>query len=173
MEMFDTFDEQGSPAGSASRADVHRLGLWHRSVQVFVFDPVGRLLLQQRSATKDVCPKLWDTSVGEHLLPGEAWEAGAKRGLKEELGIDGRDLTPLDGIRRGDLRFTELDIWDREMQQAYRCIHDGEIYVDEEEVAQVKWMTHEQLDGALLQDPQSFTPWFIDAARTLPLWSNE
>lgn len=66
-ELFETVDETGRARGLVARDIVHRDGLWHRSSNVFLFHPDGRLYLQRRAQDKDVCPDLWDLSVGEHL----------------------------------------------------------------------------------------------------------
>lgn len=71
---------------------VHQKGYYHRSVNVFVFNSAGQLLLQRRAAIKDICPNLWDLSCAEHVQPQEPYIEGAARGLKEELGT--RSLHP-------------------------------------------------------------------------------
>lgn len=61
--------------------------LVHRAVHILVLSPSGELLLQKRSARKDVQPGRWDTSVGGHVSWGQSyWEAG-QREAQEELGI--------------------------------------------------------------------------------------
>ena len=88
-ELFETYDDQERPLGLMRRCEVHQLGIWHRSVSVFLFDSKGNLYLQRRSPTKDVAPGIWDVSVAEHLIPGESFLDAATRGLAEELGPDG------------------------------------------------------------------------------------
>jgi isopentenyldiphosphate isomerase len=90
-EIFEIFDAEGHLIGVEKRSIVHRLGLWHRSVDVFVFCHSEKnelcLVLQKRSAEKVVCPQNWDLSCAEHLSMGEEYIDGAVRGLKEELGL--------------------------------------------------------------------------------------
>ena len=119
LEYFDTFDEHGVLPGRAARDIVHREGLWHKSAQVFVFNPDRALLIQQRAAHKDLYANLWDYSVGEHLQPGETFAEGALRGLDEELGIRGVELDELGGVRR--VRQSGPGYDDRELQQAFCC----------------------------------------------------
>ena len=138
-EQFEVFDEQGNSCGLVNRSEVHRQGLWHKSVQVFVFNNTGDLLIQKRSADKDIYPDRWDGSVGEHLLPGEADVDGALRGLCEELGIVGVELELLgEGFRyahRGPA------FWDREIQSGYRCRYDGLLELDPVEVSAIEWIS--------------------------------
>jgi len=67
--------------------------LVHRAVHVLVVNAAGELLLQKRSARKDIQPGKWDTSVGGHLEPGESYFAAALREMREELGLSGLPLT--------------------------------------------------------------------------------
>jgi isopentenyldiphosphate isomerase len=70
-ELFDIYNEQGQLIGQDKRAVVHKLGLLHKAVYCFVFNPQGQLLIQQRSQHKKIGPGQWDLSVAEHLSPGE------------------------------------------------------------------------------------------------------
>jgi isopentenyldiphosphate isomerase len=106
-EIFETVDEEGRVTGRAPRSECHRSpGLIHRAVHVFVLDGAGRIYLQKRAGNKDIQPGRWDTSVGGHLVPGESYEEGAAREMKEELGLT------------GDLSFLYRYLWrtDRESE---------------------------------------------------------
>lgn len=169
LECFEVFDAHGHLCGLARREEVHRRGLWHRSADVWVYRCDGSLLLQRRAEHKDLFPGCWDYSVGEHLLPGESYPAGARRGLREELGIVAVDLEAIDGLRRVCNHCPELGIHDRELSRSFRMVHDGELCPDPVEVAEVRWMTPDEVAHWMLQEPSAFTPWFIDAARELGL----
>ena len=88
-EMFDIYDEAGNRIGQAPRRECHgNPALLHHTAHVAVFHPDGgALLLQKRSASKDIQPGKWDTAVGGHLASGESYLDGALRELREELGI--------------------------------------------------------------------------------------
>jgi isopentenyldiphosphate isomerase len=88
-ELFEVVDETMRVVGQQPRLHVHKTGLLHHSVHVFVFDETeDALLVQQRCQTKRICPNLWDLSCAEHLQPGETQLQGAVRGLKEEVCVD-------------------------------------------------------------------------------------
>jgi isopentenyl-diphosphate delta-isomerase len=167
LELFTTYDRQGRPGDLVPRQDVHRLGLWHKSVQVFVFDAGGDLLLQRRAANKDLYAGLWDYSVGEHLQPGEEYLAGAHRGLFEELGIHGLTLASL-----GQERWVEVvgnDYADREIQQAFRGEHSGALALDPVEVAEVRYLSMTEIGSWVAAKPADFTPWFLADLRVFGL----
>jgi isopentenyldiphosphate isomerase len=70
-EMFEIVNEKGAVIGLERRGVVHATGLLHKAAYVWVFDTLGRLLIQQRSEEKRIGPGQWDLSVAEHLAPGE------------------------------------------------------------------------------------------------------
>jgi len=94
MERFDIVDDDDRVIGTAARSACHgNPALVHRAVHVLVINAAGELLLQKRSAHKDIQPGKWDTSVGGHLEPGESYFAAALREMREELGLSGLPLT--------------------------------------------------------------------------------
>ncbi|MCE7861474.1 MAG: NUDIX hydrolase, partial [Chloroflexi bacterium CFX2] len=51
-EQLDVVNDKDEVIGQASRSDVHRRGLQHRGVHVFLFDAQGEMLIQKRSADR-------------------------------------------------------------------------------------------------------------------------
>lgn len=82
-------DEQDNEIAVMSRAEAHDRGLLHRVACIYVLDPKGRILIQER---KD---GYLDHSSAGHVDPGESYDAAARRELFEELGI--RDV-PLEYV---------------------------------------------------------------------------
>ena len=161
-EMFDVFTETGEPMGRAPRPEVHRQGLWHRSAQGLLFNAAGDLLVQHRVATKDVCGDLWDHSVAEHLKPGETYLEGAIRGLAEELGVSGVDLSALGAPYPARLDLPDLGIHDYETQQVFRGSHHGMVHPDPAEVDDVRAISLSDLAEWIRKRPEDFTPWCIN-----------
>ncbi len=89
QEVLEVFDRHNRLIGRATRGTIHRLGLRHRAVHIFVLDPTGRLYLQLRREHKDRYPRHWDSSAAGHVSPKEGYAAAAARELEEELGIQG------------------------------------------------------------------------------------
>lgn len=87
-EIFDLVDLDDEVIGRVLRGEAHRNpALIHRSVQVLVFTHDGRLLLQRRSASKDLFPGYYCASASGHVASGEDYATTAERELAEELGI--------------------------------------------------------------------------------------
>ena len=89
QELFDLVDTDDRVVGTVRRGDAHKdPALIHRSVQVLVFSHHGQLLLQKRSALKDLFPGYYCASASGHVDAGEDYETAARRELCEELGVE-------------------------------------------------------------------------------------
>ena len=158
-EPLPTYTAAGEWAGLVQRATVHKNGLWHKAVNVFVFRSDGRLILQRRSGTKDVCPNLLDLSTAEHLQLGESYLAAALRGLNEELGIATIDLAPIGEVVDAELKIPELDVHDCEWQQCFVGMSDAALKINPKEVAKTSLWDPTELGEAIAAEPELFTPW--------------
>ncbi len=87
MEEVDIVDAHDNVVGREKREEAHKKGLLHRVVHVMVFDPDGKLFVQQRSLSKDVYPGFWEGSLSGHVMRGESYIDAAERELHEELGV--------------------------------------------------------------------------------------
>ncbi len=151
-ETFDVVDEQDRVVGRAPRSEVHRRGLLHRAVHVFVFDPAGRLLVQTRSATKDEYPLTYTSSASGHVESGEDYDTTAPRELAEELGLD----LPLERLAK----FPANPETANEHTVLYRATTDREPTPDPDEIAEVNWREMRELLAELAGHPERFSPPF-------------
>ena len=150
-EWFEIVDENDLVIGKARRAECHgNPALLHRTAHVHVFSNDGRLLLQKRSPRKDIQPGKWDTAVGGHLAPGETYEQGARREMREELGIP-PDL-PLRWLFRSKIR-NEIE---SENAGVFQLVCDGPFRQQEEEIDELRFWHPGALRRALGTD--AFTP---------------
>ena len=87
-ELVDVVNEQNEVLGSKLKSLVHRDGDWHRSVHLWIVDPLSKkILLQRRSSNKDTDANMLDVAVGGHVDSGEKYSE-AWREIKEELGVE-------------------------------------------------------------------------------------
>ena len=160
-QLVELVDTEGAPAGAATVNDAHRApGQLHRAFSVFLRDPSGRLLLQQRSAAKTRFPLRWANTCCGHPLPGETPAAAAARRLVEEIGVGGVDLTEV-----GVYSYYAEDPTTGRVEYEYDHVLLGEVspdprlLVDPDEVADVRWTSVDELSARLREDQRSYAPW--------------
>lgn len=154
-EWLDVVDAQDSVIGQESRQEVHRRGLRHRGVHVFLFNDLGELLVQTRGAGREASPSALDCSVSEHVRAGEDYHQAAQRGLKEELGLESVALTP---VVHFSMTYGEND---NKISQLYEGRAPLEqIRIDPEEVAGVNYYRLDALLERLKSDDGAFSRWF-------------
>lgn len=152
MEYFDVYDESGNHVGTAPRSVCHgNPALIHRTAHVVVFNRAGdALLLQKRAMTKDIQPGKWDTAVGGHLALGEDYETGARREMREELGVEwtGALAYLFDEKIRNEIESEDVRVY------SVHC--DGPFDFQREEIDEVRfWSVAELRAGA---GSRMFTP---------------
>lgn len=143
---------------ACDKLDVHRRGLRHPAVSVFVIDG-ARLLIQRRALGKYHTPGLWANTCCTHPAWGEAPEACATRRLGEELGLRGIALEP-----RGEVEY-RAEVGDDLIEHELVRLFAGdwrpglELRPDPAEVMDCRWVTHSALAAEIAAAPERFTPW--------------
>ena len=126
-------DAENRVVGAASRRRMRRDNLIHRATYILVFNSRGELFVHQRTFTKDVYPGFYDIAAGGVVQAGESYDVSAARELAEELGIADRPLERLFDCYWQDER---CRVWGR----VYRCVHDGPLVLQPEEVLGGRFM---------------------------------
>ena len=88
-EYIDIVTEDGKITGRKTlKSEIHAKGYYHNTAHIWLYTKDGNILLSQRSASKSICPLLWDVSVAGHIDAGELIIHAALREVKEEIGLD-------------------------------------------------------------------------------------
>lgn len=153
-ELFDVVNERDEVLYPLARSAVHRQLLLHRAVHVFVLDSTGRLLIHQRSPTKEEFPNVWTSSCSGHVSAGETYDQTAPRELQEELGIAGVTLERLQ-------KFAACADTSWEFTVLYCTVTDQAIHPDAGEMTAVRWVSLQELDLSVAAQPDLYSPAFL------------
>lgn len=157
-EQLILVDSEDHEVGFLAKADAHLgRGTLHRAFSVFVSNPAGELLMQQRAKSKPLWPGYWSNTCCSHPRFGETVGDAARRRLQEELGL------------RAELEFL--------FKFQYQAQYDGQsaehelcwVYAGRSaerpranvhEVAAWRYVTPKALCAEIACAPETFTPWF-------------
>jgi len=140
------------------KLEVHKLGLRHKAVSVFVFYQ-GQLLIQQRAMSKYHSPGKWANTCCTHPEWDEDDLACAHRRLEDELGM--RDLTL---VSAGELEYRAHvgnDLIEHEVVQTFVavCEHEPSITPNPDEVMAYNWVDPITLERLIETAPDQHTEW--------------
>lgn len=140
------------------KLEVHRRGLRHKAVSVFVMRGT-ETLIQRRALSKYHTPGLWANTCCTHPNWNEAPLDCALRRLDEELGISGLDL-----VHCGQVEYRAGvggGMVEHELVDIYRAEARGELTVvaNPDEVADTEWLDLAALIARTKDQPARFTPW--------------
>ncbi len=146
VALLDPDDDGGRVTGSAPRERVRAENLPHAATGILVRRSNGDVLVHRRSPDKDLWPGLLDVACGGVLQAGEDPDAGARRELAEEVGIDDA-LEPL-----GRRWYRDEDTW--YLAHLYQVVWDGPVRFVDGEVAEA-WWEPLSVVAAVVADPSS------------------
>lgn len=153
-------DDADREIGHLSKARCHDgQGILHRAFSLLIFDTAGRLLLQQRAASKRLWPLYWSNSCCSHPRRDETMEAATQRRLDEELGIRCA-LTFLYKFQY-QAQFGSNGA-EHELCSVYIGRTAAPVSINRAEIEASRWVSPDSLDAELAgEGARRFTPWFI------------
>ncbi len=150
-------DENDRQIGTEKKLRAHQDGgKLHRAFSIFIFNSKGETLLQQRAATKYHAPLMWANACCSHPFPGESTIDASHRRLKEELGFD----CPLE--EKFTFTYREPvgnDLTEYEFDHVMFGDYEEEFTPNREEVETVRWISLEDLDSEIRENPEKYAPW--------------
>jgi isopentenyl-diphosphate delta-isomerase len=129
--VIDVVDVADRKIGETERADVLSQAVNFHTVHLFLFDPAGRLLLQQLGANRDRNPLKWGASVAAYLFAGEPYEDGIRRRAFQELGIriNPDHVGKIEMVDEKSTKFVSL----------FRATYDGDVTPDPQHIETVRF----------------------------------
>lgn len=151
-------DENDQEIGTMSKDRCHVApGTLHRAFSVFLFNAAGDVLLQQRAAGKPLWPLFWSNACCSHPRQGETLDIAVERRMQQELGV----TADVDHVYKFTYQAPFGDIGaEHELCHVFIGQHEGPFDVNETEVAALRYFTQDELNAALEDQPDRFTPWF-------------
>lgn len=149
-------NDQNEIIGETTITEAKQNGWPRRIARVFIFDEAGNMLLQKRNANAPAFPGLWDQSAGGHIDVGESGIVAATREMQEEIGVDTKLTTVVEGYKPED--FPE-----HVFNYVYRGVISAETVIvpDPDEVSEVRWLSVQEFEVWLKEEPELFVPPFI------------
>jgi isopentenyl-diphosphate delta-isomerase len=153
-------DEADREVGHMSKAQCHQgRGMLHRAFSLLIFNAAGELLLQQRSASKQLWPLYWSNSCCSHPRRAETMEAAIHRRLMEELGL----RCALQFLYKFQYQ-AQFDAGSAENELCSvfvgRC--SDPVRINRSEILAWRWIDPATLQAELEREgPVKFTPWFM------------
>ena len=137
-ELVDIVDADDQVIATVPRREMRARRLRHRAVYALIQASDGRVLVHQRSHTKDIRPGAWDMAVGGVVGAGESYDEAIVRELAEEIGVVGATPTTWGGGAFGD--------GDGGYHaRCYHLVHDGPFRFDDGEVIATRWVRPEEV----------------------------
>ena len=154
-EFLEVYSPEGTKTGQKkSKSEIHRKGLFHSTVHVWIFTEEGNILIQKRSKKKELNPGVWDVSVAGHIKFNENIKKAAKRETLEETGINinTKDLLKIGIYRSINIHPTAID---KEFFHTYILkIDKNSINLDfkNNEVDDLKFISIEEMESLIKEE---------------------
>ena len=154
-EFLEVYSPEGTKTGQKkSKSEIHRKGLFHSTVHVWIFTEEGNILIQKRSKKKELNPGVWDVSVAGHIKFNENIKKAAKRETLEETGINinTKDLLKIGVYRSINIHPTAID---KEFFHTYILkIDKNSIDLDykNNEVDDLKFISIEEMESLIKEE---------------------
>ena len=162
--IVELLDGDGGSAGTAAKDIAHHPpGMLHRGFSVFLFDDLGRTLLQRRSPKKYHFAGRWSNACCSHPISSVDLVQGASRRLTFELGID----AALSHV--GTFRYVAADPVSNLVENEEDAVlvgyipRDVAIASNPDEVTATRFVGVDALLREIKVSPAAFSPWLLGA----------
>ena len=167
MEQVILVDKDDCEIGLMEKMEAHKQSVLHRAFSVFLFNPQGKMLLQQRALTKYHSAGLWTNTCCSHPRPGETLENAVARRLMEEMGITTKVSKAFDFIYQAEL---PDNLNEYEFDHVFIGNYDDEVRPNHLEVANFVYQSIEEVEVNLQSYPEKYTVWFKIAFPKVVAW---
>jgi isopentenyl-diphosphate delta-isomerase len=168
-EQVVLLDASHRPTGTMLKSEVHGPDTpLHLAFSIYVFDTDGRFLVTRRALSKRAWAGVWTNSCCGHPTPGEDLLQGARRRLRQELGLEARSIT----LAIADFCYRAVSpegLVENELCPVFTVSVDRDPVPNPREVEQWEWVRWDAFIQATTETPWAFSPWAVEQTRALPL----
>lgn len=155
-------DDADRATGLCEKLAAHQApGVRHRAFSVLLFTADGRVLLQRRATEKYHFAGQWSNSCDGHPSPDDDLGAAAGRRVREELGVD----VALEHV--GTFTYRAQDaasgLVEHEIDHVFVGTVEAELQWDPAEVAEVAYVSMDDLRRGMDESPDQYVPWLAPA----------
>jgi len=150
-EKIIVVDDEDNIIGIEEREKVDKKNLKYRCSALWLKNSKGEVLLAKRALTKKHSPGKWGPAVAGTLAENETYEKNIEKEALEEIGIQIKNYKkgPKEKVEGKHKSFTQWFI-------TYLDIPLKKFKIQKEEVAELKWISKEELKELLLKNPEDF-----------------
>ena len=153
-QLLDAVDRKDSVVGSVRRAEVFRAGANFRVAHLFLLNKESEILLQRLAPTRKRHPLCWGSSVAAYVNAGESYREAIERRARQESGVSLHRVAILGKT------FMEDDKCGK-FVSLFSGSCSGQIDVDRDHIAEVRFLSKASILTARRIEPWSFTPTFV------------
>lgn len=157
-EKVYVLNENGTVDGLKDRQYVHENGILHSTVQCWIMNEYGELLLQRRAPTKDKSAGKWDVSFGGHCVEVSDTDILINNVIKEGKEELGLNICAQDLIKLGEARYISQENKNREIVGVFllKIGSNQKFNFTDSEVSEVKWIKPDNLRDNIIKNPGEY-----------------
>ena len=156
-EQIILVDQNDVQVGAMGKLATHEKGLLHRGFSIVVKNDKGEIMLQKRARGKYHSGGLWTNTCCGHPKDREDLVSAVHRRLKEEMGFDCELKEILTFIYEVNL---DKGLKENEFLHVFLGKYNNVPVLNPEEADDWKWITMNNLQADIAQNPNKYTYWF-------------
>lgn len=157
MEQVILVNESDHQIGVMEKMEAHEKAILHRAFSVFLFNSKGEMMLQRRALTKYHSAGLWTNACCSHPRPGETELEAAQRRTMEELGIQPQIQHIFSFLYKAAF---DNGLTEHEFDHVFIGQWNDDVHLNPEEVAEIRYLTIEEIKSDMQDNPDQYTAWF-------------
>lgn len=150
-------NQNDEPIGTMPKMEAHEKARLHRAFSVFVLNDKNQIMLQQRASHKYHSPLLWTNTCCSHQRVGETNLEAGKRRLMEEMGFKTELKELFSFIYKAPF---DNGLTEHEFDHVMIGYCNDSPTINQDEVADWKWMSPSKVKEDIFENPDKYTAWF-------------